>query len=46
MNRSASLALIASLTPVELCALRFIPLFQATFAFFMIAQENGYPIGF
>ena len=46
MNRSASLAQIQSLSPVQRAALRLIPFFQVTFALCIVAQQNGYPIGF
>jgi len=45
MNRSASLALLASLSPVQRAALRLIPFFQVAFACLVVAQQNGYPIG-
>jgi hypothetical protein len=42
MTRAASKAQIEGLSEVQLCALRFIPLFHAAFAFLIIAQANGY----
>ena len=46
MTRQKSLAQIAGLSDVQLCALRFIPLFHCTLAFLIIAQHKGFLIGF
>ena len=46
MSRSASLSQLHSLSPVQRAALRIIPLLQTAFAVLIVAQHNGYPIGF
>ncbi|HLD07523.1 MAG TPA: hypothetical protein VJB60_00465 [Candidatus Peribacterales bacterium] len=46
MTRAASLAQLASLSPVQSLALRLFPAFQVALALLIVAENSGYPIGF
>ncbi|HLC75684.1 MAG TPA: hypothetical protein VJB82_00995 [Candidatus Peribacterales bacterium] len=46
MNITSSHKQIAALSPIHRVTLHIIPLLQAAFAVLIVAQHNGYPIGF